>query len=166
MRTFNVALGLNDASATAQFTADTRQCRTQSAPGPLGVVPGVLTALVLLTAPALAFGSFRVCLAQQGSEFFQQPTSFILIGCALQLLSQSIQSCSDFFERSLGDHRKSANVEDVTISSIDGYPRSCTTFVPLLSPMNISCFDSFRPEGIAITCCVFGQDSDGITHLI
>ena len=91
MRTFSVALGLNDASATAQFTCDARQCRTQSAQA-LGVVSGVLTASVLLPAPALAFGSFRVCLAQQGSEFFQRPTSFILIGCALELLNQSMES--------------------------------------------------------------------------
>ncbi len=100
-------------------------------------------------APALAFGSCRVCLAKQGSEFFQQPTSFILIGCALQLLSQSIESCSDFFERSLSDHREIGNVEDVRISSIGGYLTSCTTFVPLLSPMNISCFD-----------CVFAPNFD------
>jgi hypothetical protein len=32
------------------------------------------------------------------------------------------------------------NVEDVRISSIIGYPTSCTTFVPFPSPMNSSCF--------------------------
>jgi hypothetical protein len=59
----------------------------------------------------------------------------MLIGCALQLLSQSIEACDDFFERSRSDHRKK---KDVRISSIIGYPTSCTTFVPLPSPMNIS----------------------------
>ena len=138
MRTFSVSLALNDASATTPFSADARRCRTQSDHAS-GSSPRVLPASVLPTPPALAFGGFRVSLAEQGSEFFQQPTSFILIGCALQFLSQSIEACDDFVERSLSDHREMGNVEDVRILSIIGYPTSCTTFVPFPSPMNISC---------------------------
>jgi hypothetical protein len=104
---------------------------------PSGSSPRDLPASVLPTPPALAFGGFRFCLAEQGSEFFQQPMSFILIGCALQLFSQSVEACDDFFERSLSDHWKIENIKDVRISSIIGYPTSCTTFVPLPSPMNV-----------------------------
>jgi hypothetical protein len=70
MSTFSVSLALNDASATTPFSADARRCRTHLTRSS-GSSPRVLLASVLPTPPALAFGGFRVSLAEQGSEFFQ-----------------------------------------------------------------------------------------------
>jgi hypothetical protein len=53
MRTFNVALVLNDASATKQFTADARRCRTQS-DHVLWESPRGLPASVLPTPPSFS----------------------------------------------------------------------------------------------------------------
>ena len=60
-------------------------------PRPFGSSRRVLTASVLSRAPPLAFGSFRVCLAKQGSEFF---SSLRRSSSSVVLLSFSIKASS------------------------------------------------------------------------